>query len=257
MKNYCLAIIISLLFVCLAHADEEVMNKTILEKHIDISSSRKCDPSKEDAEYKCICYLSVHYPIFTKQSIGKGMLLVNDVIDKFITDLRRKMSQCQVGGVDFGKNTIIYNILYDDSKYLSLAFEKYFCCNENGTKPELFVFNFEDVDNISKLRDLTDKALDPVIGKPEAFQNNLLQVYKTDVGQSAIKLRNSIYYYFTKDGISLKIWPDKSSFQTIDVPLPKELVKPRVYPQQMPIDDYSNDSINEYTTPQNNGDTEE
>ena len=53
------------------------------------------------------------------------------------------MSNCQVGGIDFGKNTLNYNILYEDEQYLSLAFEKYFCCDADGTKSDLFIFNFD------------------------------------------------------------------------------------------------------------------
>lgn len=273
MKHF--FIFLGLILVCYSTnviADEssvETQNNNILEKRVEFSSNRKCDNNKEDAEYKCICNLSIRYPNFTPKSNAKGSKKINPFIEDFIQDLRNKMSKCQVGGIDYGKNSIIYNILYEDNQYISIAFEKYFCCDENGAKPELFVFNFDketgklvdinqylDIDNYPELSSLMDQALNKKMGRPDGYKNLLLQIYKNDVSQSQIKLRSFVYFYFNKDGITMKIWPDKSSFETIDVVFPNKLLKPRVYTITPPQDELLNDSLTTIPLIKDNGDEE-
>ena len=260
-----------MLLISNVYADEVTKNNNILEKRVEISSVRKCDGNKEDAEYKCICDLSINYPIFIKQTSRNGLKAINIFIEDFIQNQRKKMSNCQVGGIDFGKNTLNYNILYEDEQYLSFAFEKYFCCDADGTKSDLFIFNFDKttgkqfnideyltVDNVPQLSNMIDKVLNKQLNKPEGYKNMLLQIYKTDAGQSKVKLRNFVFFYYTKDGIILKAWPDKNSFETISIPLPVNLVKPRPYIAATPQDDQLNDSLMQKTVPlKESDDTEE
>lgn len=257
MKNsyfYFLLTLISL--IGNVYADEIIKNNSILEKRVNISSARKCDTNKDDAEYKCICDLSISYPLFIKQSSTNGLQTINAFIEDFIKGQRNKMSNCQVGGIDFGINTLNYNILYEDDQYLSLAFEKYFCCNVDGAKPDLVIFNFDKIsgqplsidkyipiDNVPQLANVIDNALNKQLNKPDGYKNMLLQVYKTDAGLSQVKLRNFVFFYFTQYGITLKVWPDKNSFETISIPLPNNLINQRSYLTAMPQDDQLNDSL--------------
>lgn len=239
--RYLLSMCLYLISLC-SQAVEMEVNKEVLEKYIEITNSRKCDPKNASA-IECSCKVAIQYPIFTaiKDIISRAK--INDVVTNYISIRRAKINKCQARGEDFGQNGIKYEILFENDEYLSLIFKSFYCCNSDGqTNNTINVYNFnkksgdvlefKDVflhSNFDKAQTLINSQLNNQIGRPESYKNNILISVKNEVGEFEPKLKENAFFYFSSFAIKLKILPDQNDDETFDIEIPNEFVKERIY----------------------------